>query len=88
VLADEKNSPAFMGGAFQLMISALRSEPKVIEAFKTGDGIDWSEHDSGVFEGQERFNSPNYQMNIVSSWIPALDGGQGIKKIGNWSKGG
>jgi SAM-dependent methyltransferase len=80
VLADE-NSPAFMGGAFQLMISALKSQPKVIEAFKIGNGIDWSEHDSGVFEGQERFNRPNYRANIVSSWIPALDGGNVLKKL-------
>jgi hypothetical protein len=54
VLADEKDSPAFMGGAFQLMISALRSESKVIEAFKTGNGIDWSEHDSGSIRGPRK----------------------------------
>lgn len=74
-LADE-SSPAFLPGGFQVAIAVLRSEPKMSEAFKTGAGVGWHEHDPGLFVGTERFFRPSYAANLVSSWIPALDGVQ------------
>jgi SAM-dependent methyltransferase len=72
-LADE-GSPFFMPGAFQLMTASLRDEPKIREAFRSGAGVGWHEHDHGVFEGCERFFRPGYAAHLVSSWIPALEG--------------
>lgn len=72
-LADE-NSPAYLPGAFQLVTSAVKSEPKITEAFRSGAGFGWHEHDNGLFEGTERFFRPNYVGNLVSSWIPSLEG--------------
>jgi SAM-dependent methyltransferase len=72
-LADD-TSPAYLPGAFQLVTSAVKSEPKIAEAFRTGAGFGWHEHDHGLFEGTERFFRPNYVGNLVSSWIPALTG--------------
>jgi SAM-dependent methyltransferase len=73
VLTDE-TSPAYLPGVFQLIISALRAEPKVSEAFRTGKGFSWTEHEHGVFEGQARFSTPTYKANLVTNWIPSLDG--------------
>jgi SAM-dependent methyltransferase len=75
-LADE-NSPAYLPGAFELALSALRDEEKVTEAFRVGKGMGWHEHDPGLFRGTERFFRPGYAANLVSSWIPALEGVQG-----------
>lgn len=50
-LTDE-SSPAYVAGAFQLVMSALKIEPKVTEAFRTGGGFDWSEHNLGFFEAR------------------------------------
>lgn len=72
-LADE-SSPAYVPGAFQLVTSAVKAEPKITEAFKSGAGFGWHEHDNGLFEGTERFFRPNYIGNLVSSWIPSLEG--------------
>jgi SAM-dependent methyltransferase len=72
-LADE-SSPAFIPGGFQAALAALRAEPKVSEAFKTGAGVGWHEHDHGLFVGTERFFRSGYAAHLVSSWIPALDG--------------
>ena len=72
-LANE-DSPAYLPGAFQLVTSALKAEPKIAEAFRTGAGFGWHEHDHGLFEGTERFFRPSYVGNLVSSWIPALTG--------------
>jgi hypothetical protein len=61
-------------GAFELALAALRSEPRVTQAFQTGSGIGWHEHHDGVFSGCERFFRPGYAANLVANWLPALDG--------------
>ena len=73
VLADE-DSPAFLPGAFQLMTAAVRDEPKIAEAFRSGVGVGWHEHNHDLFSGCERFFRPGYKSNLVQAWIPALDG--------------
>ncbi len=69
-------SPAFMPGAFQLALGSARDAGHVREAFSTGTGFGWHEHNHDVFEGCERFFRPGYIANLVESWIPALDGVQ------------
>ncbi len=72
-LADE-TSPACVLGGFQAMTAAARSAPKVLEAFRSGTGVGWHEHDGDLFQGTERFFRPGYAANLVDGWIPALDG--------------
>jgi 2-polyprenyl-3-methyl-5-hydroxy-6-metoxy-1,4-benzoquinol methylase len=71
--ADE-NSPAYVIGGFQIMSAATRILPRAVEAFRTGEGIGWHEHDPELFQGTERFFKPGYMANLVQSWIPSLDG--------------
>ncbi len=70
----QEGSPAFVPGAFQLMTSLIKDEPKITDAFKTGHGVGWHEHHHDLFAGTERFFRPGYAANLVSAWIPALDG--------------
>lgn len=63
-----------LAGAFQIISSCFKDEPKITQAFRTGEGVGWHEHDANLFFGTERFFRPNYQANLMSSWIPALDG--------------
>ncbi len=70
----DPDGAVFAPGAFQLALGTLRSEPRVTEAFRTGAGIGWHEHDDEVFTGCERFFRPGYTANLVESWLPALDG--------------
>jgi hypothetical protein len=72
-LTDPDNA-VFAPGAFELALAALRSEPRVTEAFRTGAGIGWHEHHQEVFSGCERFFRPGYAANLVASWLPALEG--------------
>ena len=72
-LADE-SSPYFLPGAFQLIGAASKATPRIVESFRTGKGMEWGEHDPELFQGTERFFRPSYVGNLVSSWIPALDG--------------
>jgi 2-polyprenyl-3-methyl-5-hydroxy-6-metoxy-1,4-benzoquinol methylase len=77
-----EDSPAYLPGAFQIISAVVKDVPKIIEAFRTGDGVGWDEHDSALFEGTERFFRPNYAANLISSWIPALDGVEAKLKAG------
>ena len=72
-LADE-DSPVFLPGAFQGMVAAVRDSHLLTDAFRTGAGVGWDEHTSDLFEGTERFFRTGYHANLVSSWIPALEG--------------
>lgn len=80
-LADE-NSAAYLPGAFLLAVSALRAVPTLIERFRTGEGLGWHEHDTGLFRGTEMFFRPGYAANLINSWIPALDGVEEKLKAG------
>jgi SAM-dependent methyltransferase len=73
ILADE-TSPAFLPGAFQVAVSSVKSQSEIEKRFQNGNGFGWHEHDHGLFEGTERFFRPNYAANLVSAWIPSLDG--------------
>lgn len=82
-LADE-NSPAYLPGAFQLALGSLKAVPRITEAFRSGAGMGWGEHDTDVFHGCEKFFRPGYAANLVSSWIPALHGVQ--EKLGKGAR--
>src|SRR5438105_6443867 len=70
------DSPAYLPGAFELALGSLAAVPRIAESFRTGAGMGWHEHVDGVFHGCEKFFRPGYAANLVSSWIPALDGVQ------------
>jgi SAM-dependent methyltransferase len=71
-LADP-NGPNFPAAAL-IVLGYLRAEPRLTEAFRTGEGIAWHEHDDDVFVGCDAFYRPGYVAALVPSWIPALEG--------------
>ncbi len=72
-LADE-DSPAYLPGAFQFALGTLAAVPRITEAFRSGAGMGWGEHNEGVFHGCEKFFRAGYAANLVSSWLPSLEG--------------
>jgi len=73
VLADE-SSPAYLPGVFQSALGAVNDSHRIIDAVKTGAGVGWHEHNQDLFEGSERGFRPAYHANLISVWLPALDG--------------
>jgi ubiquinone/menaquinone biosynthesis C-methylase UbiE len=73
MFADE-DGPAFIVGGFQTAVAAGRIADRLTDAFRTGEGIGWHEHDHAVFHGVARFYRSGYIGSLVQSWIPALDG--------------
>jgi len=72
-LTDE-TSPACVIGGFQLALATVQSTEQLTQAFRTGKGFGWGEHNHELFEGCERFFGPSYTAFLTSTWIPALDG--------------
>jgi SAM-dependent methyltransferase len=70
----QEGSPAFVPGAFQVATALTKDEEKIARAFVNGHGVGWHEHHHDLFAGTERFFRPGYAANLVSAWIPALDG--------------
>ena len=59
---------------FLIGLGYLRAEPRITEAFRTGEGVGWHEHDEDVHIGCDAFYRPGYVASLVPEWIPALDG--------------
>jgi len=70
----DPDGPLYMPGAFLLALGALRAEPRITQAFRSGGGLGWHEQDEDVVIGCEQFFRPGYSANLIPAWLPALDG--------------
>ena len=73
VWADE-SSPAFLAGWVELIASLWADADRLAEAFRSGAGIPWGDHDPRLYRGVQRFFAPLYRNSLVREWIPSLDG--------------
>jgi len=74
--------PTCMQGFFQAVVSQYEAHETAVDVFKTGKPRPWSEQTPCCFCGTDRFFRPGYAANLVSSWIPALDGVEAKLKAG------
>ncbi len=72
-LANE-DSPFYILGVYDSIASIYADEDRILEAFRSGEGMGWHEHDPRLFRGTERFFRPGYRQYLVGEWIPALEG--------------
>jgi len=73
VLANE-DSPVFLSGAFEAIASCYADHDRFVDAFRTGAGVGWHEHDGRLFSGVLRLFRPGYAAHLTGEWLPALDG--------------
>jgi SAM-dependent methyltransferase len=74
-LTDE-SSAACVVGAFETALGAVIATDRIADAFVTGEGVLWGDHDAHVHTGCERFFRPGYINFLTAAWIPAMDGVQ------------
>lgn len=72
-LADP-NGPVDMPGAYNIVEATFHALERTLENFKTGRGMEWGEHHACLFHGTERFFRAGYNANLMTSWLPALEG--------------
>jgi SAM-dependent methyltransferase len=72
-LADP-NGPVDLPGAYNIVEATFHALDRTLDNFKTGRGMEWGEHHACLFHGTERFFRAGYNANLITSWLPALDG--------------
>ncbi len=80
-LADP-NGPVDLPGAYNIIEATFHALPRTLDNYKSGEGMEWGEHHACLFHGTERFFRAGYNANLLSSWLPALDGVVGKLKRG------
>ena len=70
----DPDSAAFLPGFFQIALGTVHDTQHIVDAARSGAGYGWHQHDTDVHVGCERFFRPSYHANLISTWIPALDG--------------
>jgi len=73
VLADE-DSPLYVAHAWSVQGAMWADEAKALNAFRTGRGVAWGEHDARMACGIAAFYRNGYRASLVAEWLPALDG--------------
>ena len=69
-----ESSPVFLPPAFDIVAAMWADEARLEQAFTSGEGIGWGEHDPRLFHGCARFFGTAYAAFLAQSWLPALDG--------------
>ena len=86
VLAED-DSPVFMPPAWEVPVSMFFDEEKTMNAFRTGIGVAWDEHNDRLFCGVAAFYRNAYRNNLVREWLPALRGVEEKAACGRQSRG-
>src|SRR5690606_15664832 len=47
---------------------------QVVDAYRTGDGVPYSDYGTGFRDGQGAINRPAFTSDLVKAWIPAVPG--------------
>src|SRR5215472_4145850 len=71
VLTNE-DSTYFTAGAFQYAVVCYRQIPKLMEAFKNGGGVPFSDFGLDIVEAIERLFHVGYETWVAREWIPAV----------------
>lgn len=73
VLADP-GAVTFAAGFFTALKALYATEDLLVDAYRTGDGVGWAEHDPALDTGMGSFFQPAYEHRLVPDWLPALEG--------------
>jgi len=55
----------------RMLVGTAQRLPDLVEAYRTGAGVDWADYGPDVVEAQEAINRPQF-AHLVGSWIDAM----------------
>ncbi|MFF2806303.1 class I SAM-dependent methyltransferase [Streptomyces sp. NPDC058000] len=73
VLADP-TAATYAAGFFTALKALYATEDLLADAYRTGDGVGWAEHDPALDTGMGSFFEPTYQHRLIPDWLPSLHG--------------
>src|SRR3990170_8477340 len=56
----------------RMMTAAIGQLPRLVEAYRTGDGVGWESYGADMREGQANFNRPAFTHPLGAGWLPAI----------------
>lgn len=68
----DRDSPLYVGAMPQLSVGVLAPIERMIDAFRTGEGVPYSEYGRHSREGIAAFNRPMFVNELAQSWFPAI----------------
>jgi SAM-dependent methyltransferase len=68
----DRDSPSYMSAFARMMAGLVRPLPRVVEAFRSGDGVPYASFDVDFLEGQGDMNRVQFVNSLASEWMPAL----------------
>lgn len=68
------SSPVYLPAAWSTPAAMWADETKALHAFRTGEGVAWSDHNPRLAHGTAAFYRNGYRASLTSEWLPALDG--------------
>ncbi|HVL91142.1 MAG TPA: class I SAM-dependent methyltransferase, partial [Actinomycetota bacterium] len=71
LLADPAD-PSFQGYVPMLFTGCIVMLPAIVEAFRTGGGVPWSQYGPDVIDGQEAQNRNLYLSSLATEWLPKI----------------
>jgi len=73
LLADSQ-SPAYVVPGFDAAAALSENMQSVMQGFRTGEGVAWSQQSGCIACAIAEFFHPGYRANLIEKWLPALDG--------------
>jgi 2-polyprenyl-3-methyl-5-hydroxy-6-metoxy-1,4-benzoquinol methylase len=70
----DKQSPFYAAGPIRFALPTVYNVPKIMEVFKHGGGIPYSEIGEEIPSAIEEFFRPGYQHSLVDKWLAAVPG--------------
>jgi 2-polyprenyl-3-methyl-5-hydroxy-6-metoxy-1,4-benzoquinol methylase len=66
------DDPLHVSPLASLVVGIGQTLPKVLAAYRSGDGVSFAEYGEDVRDGQGAINRPAFTHDLVGSWIPAV----------------
>ena len=64
-------SPYLVAPLARFVVGSAKTMPRLLDAYRTGEGVDWADYGPDVVEAQEGINRPQFH-HLVGDWIDAL----------------
>ena len=71
VLLDPENL-SYLVPVARMVIGGVPIAPRLVDAFRSGEGIPWSAYGADVIEGQAGQNRPVFLKQLGQEWLPAI----------------
>lgn len=73
VLLDSEHG-AHVAPFAQMLVGIAGALPRVVQAYRTGDGVDYAHYGADFRTGQGGINRPAFLQDLTASWLPAVAG--------------